>query len=202
MTSKEETGLSAMRKTSAILVVLMMTFPIYAAVPRAAFDAGLSNVIAKMNREAAAADGMSRLAMMIQAEYGTSIEELRWAVDHEFSWGEIVTFAYIQATNGRSFSELKNQQVASDYWTYAEKAGMSSDKMLRSLEQFSKRVERERNSRIFEQIRNTRSAARTPDVGSGFGLFQDALDFRRIQDNPGPSKVYTGGPSNLVKGDK
>jgi hypothetical protein len=190
-----------MRKIFAILVVLTMALSLYAAAPRAAFDAGLANVIARMNREAAAADGMPRLATMIQAEYGTSIEELRWAVDHEFSWGEIVTFAYIQATNGRSFSDLKNQQAASDYWTYAEKAGMSSDKMLHSLEQFSKRVERERNSRIFEQIRNTRTAVRTPDVGSGFGLFQDALDFRRIQENAGPAKD-PGGPGNLVKGDK
>jgi hypothetical protein len=195
-------GLALMRKILTALAIFTMASTLHAGTPRAAFDTGIANVMAKMNREAAAADGMSRLAVLIQAEYGTSIEELRWAVDREFSWGEIATFAYIQATNGRSFSELKDQQAAGNYWQYAEKAGMSTDKMLRSLEQFSKRVERERNSRIFEQMRNTRTVARTPDVGSGFGLFQDALDFRRIQDNPGPPKVYTGGPANLAKGDK
>src|SRR5262245_42617289 len=175
-----------------IVIVLMSASLVHAAAPRAAFDARVTSVISKLNRETVNSDGVMRLAGLIQAEYGTSIEELRWAIDHEFSWGQIVTFAYIQATNGRSFTELKDQQAESDYWTYAEKAGMNSDKMVRSLEQFSKRVERERNSRIFQQIRNTPAVARTPDVGSGFGLFQDALDFRRIQENPGPSKVFTG----------
>src|SRR5262245_27530085 len=119
-----------------VALILMMALPSLAATPRAAFDARVTDVIQKLNREALNADGVMRLAGLIQAEYGTSLEELRWAVDREFSWGEIVTFAYIQATNGRSFAELKEKQAASDYWTYAEKAGMSSDKMVRSLEQF------------------------------------------------------------------
>ena len=191
-----------MRNICIVLVTLMMVVPSFGAPPRAEFDAHVGNVIAKLNREALNADGAMRLAGLIQSEYGTSIEDLRWALEHEFSWGQIVTFAYIQATNGRSFLELKEQLAASDYWSYAEKAGMNSTKMLRSLEQFSKRVERERNSRIFEQIRNNRTVARTPDVGSGFGLFQDALDFRRIQDDLRPSKTVTGVPNDLVKGEK
>src|SRR5262245_5022506 len=138
-----------MRNIYIVLVTLMIALPSLAAPPRAEFDTHVGNVIAKLNREALNADGAMRLAGLIQSEYGTSIEELRWAVEHKIPWGQIVTFAYIQATNGRSFLELKEQQAASDYWSYAEKAGMNSTKMVRSLEQFSKRVERERNSRIF-----------------------------------------------------
>src|SRR5207247_11060040 len=103
-------------------------------------------------------------------EYGTSVQKRRWAVDHQFPWGQIVAFAYIQASNGRTFAELSSENASGDFCTYTEKAGMSSDKMARSLERFSKRAERQRNSRIFEQIRNTPTLARTLDLGSGFGL--------------------------------
>ena len=185
-----------------VLTILMTVLPLEAASPRTEFDAHLSSVIAKLNREAVNSEGAQLLAALIQSEYGTSVEELRWAVDHEFPWGQIVAFAYIQATNGRTFAELSSENASGDFWTYTEKAGMSSDKMARSLERFSKRAERQRNSRIFEQIRNTPALARTLDLGSGFGLFQEALDFRRIDDLPRPSKVYTGGPLELAKGEK
>jgi hypothetical protein len=74
--------------------------------------------------------------------------------------------------------------------------------MMHSLEQFSRRVERERNSRIFEELRNVRTTTQTPDLGNGFGLFQEALDFRRIDDAPQPSKVFTTGGGDLGKGTK
>jgi hypothetical protein len=186
----------------AIFVMAISVSPLMAANPHAEFDAHVKGALARFNREAVNAEGAVRLAGLVQNEYGTSKEELRWAIDHEFSWGQIVAFAYIQATNGRTFAELSGDNAVSDFWSYTEKVGMSSEKMARSLEQFSRRVERERNTRIFEQIRNTRTVARTPDLGSGFGLFQEALDFRRIDDAPRPTKVYTGAPIGLAKGDK
>jgi len=185
-----------------VLTILLTVLPLNAANPRAEFDAHVGKAIAKLNREAVNTDGAMRLAALIQSEYRTSTEELRWGVDHEFSWGQIVAFAYIQATNGHTFAELSDENAVGDFWTYTEKAGMSSDKMARSLEQFSTRVEWERNSRIFEQFRYTRAIARTPDVGSGFGLYQEALDFRRLDDTPRPAKVYTGGRIDLAKGEK
>src|SRR5438093_641894 len=38
------------------------------------------------------------------------------------------------------------------------------------------------------------------DLGSGFGLFQEALDFRHI-DSPRPTKIHDV-PGDLAKGDK
>ena len=180
---------------------LACTFPLEAAGPRADFDSQVSNSIERLNREAADSGGAMRIAGLIQAEYATPVEDLQWAVDHQLPWGEIVAFAYIQATNGRSFPELGSANAQTDFWTYTEKAGMNSDKMAHSLKQFLKRAERERNSRIFEQMRTTRRASRMPDLGSGFGLFQDALDFRRIEDSPRPTKVYTVG-GGLSKGEQ
>src|SRR5262245_53129021 len=105
-----------MRNLIIVLTIVFVSLPLMAAGPRAEFDAHVGSVITKLNREAVNPDGIMRLASLIQSEYGTSTEELRWAVDHEFSWGEIVTFAYIQATNGHTFLELQEQNAASDYW--------------------------------------------------------------------------------------
>jgi hypothetical protein len=58
------------------------------------------------------------------------------------------------------------------------------------LESFLKRTEKERNSRIFHRLRVSRRIPPMPDLGSGFGLFQEALDFRRI-DSPRPTKIHS-----------
>jgi hypothetical protein len=73
--------------------------------------------------------------------------------------------------------------------------------MIHSLDQFLKRVEEERNTRIFERIRANRRVQRMPDLGSGFGLLQEALDFRRLE-SPRPTKVHTLGSGDLLKGEK
>lgn len=182
---------------------LLITFalPAFALDGRAEFDAAVTNAIAKLNRQASVdAEDSMRLAELIQREYGTREEELKWAVDNGLSWGEITALAYIQATTGRSFA-LMNREIAPmdgwpkdarrDFWSYAENAGMSSTKMAHSLENFMRRAEKEGNSRIFERLRASRRVHPLPDLGSGFGLFQEALDFRRI-DSPRPTKIHDG----------
>jgi hypothetical protein len=169
--------------------------------PRAEFEAQVGTAVAKLNREAANPEGALRLASLLQLEYGTPIQELRWAVENQLPWGEIVAFAYIHATNGRSFSEIREADASRDFWGYVGKAGMNSGKMVNSLEQFLKRVERERNSRMFDQMRATRAVSRIPDLGTGFGLFQEALDFRQIGATPVPTKVHAVG-AVLAKGEK
>jgi hypothetical protein len=72
--------------------------------------------------------------------------------------------------------------------------------MTHSLENFLKRAERERNSRIFDRLRASRRIHPLPDLGSGFGLFQEALDLRHI-DLPQPGKVHAGSGA-LAKGEK
>ena len=118
----------------------------------------------------------------------------------KLSWGEITTLAYIQATIGKSFAEMNQEDARSNFFKYAETAGMSCEKMTHSLEGFLKRAERERNSRIFDRLRASRRVHPLPDLGSGFGLFQEALDFRRI-DSPRPTKIHDIG-GELAKGEK
>jgi hypothetical protein len=183
-----------------IITLALLALPVNAAGSRADFDSHVGNAIAKLNREGAHADGMMRMAGIIQSEYGTPTEELKWAVEQQIPWGEIVALAYIRATNGRAFAQLQGANAVRDLWTYMEKAGMNSEKMARSMDQFLKRVERERNSQIFEQIRANRRVPRTPDLGSGFGLFQEAFDFRKMDEGPQPTKVHS--IDGLAKGEQ
>jgi hypothetical protein len=173
---------------SAILCIQVSSF---ASNERAEFDAQLGNAIAKLNREVAVdSEGSLRIAELLAREYGAREEEMKMAAENDLSWGEIAVFAYIQATTGRSFDEMIHEDARRDFWIYVEKAGMNYTKMADSLDQFIKQAERERNSRIFERLRASRRVHRLPDLGSGFGLFQEALDFRRI-DSPSPIKVHT-----------
>ena len=185
----------SMRRTFLGLLLVTMAFgvPAFAA----AGPESLTNVIVKLNREAA--PGFD-LAGFIQNEYGTSDAELKWAADQKLSWGDVAALAYIQATTGRSFADMVQEDARRDFWSYAEKAEMSCEKMVRSLESFLKRTEKERNSQIFARLRASRRVHSLPDLGSGFGLFQEALDFRRI-DSPRPTKIHTG-PGVLAKGEK
>ena len=183
------------------LGLLSASVSLFAADPRTEFDAQLNHVIAKLNREAQAdTESPSLLADMIQREYGTPIDELKWAVDHKLAWGEVAAFAYIRRTTGRSFEAMAQENVRRNFWLYAEKTGMTPEKMARSLENFLKTAEKERNSRIFERLRTSRRVHAMPDLGSGFGLFQEALDFRRI-DSPRPTKIHAV-TSGKAKGDQ
>src|SRR5262245_24461840 len=167
--------------------------------PRTDFDTQLNHVIGKLNREAQVdVEGTALLADLTRREFGTPDEELKWAIDRAMTWGEIVALSYIRATTGRSFEAMTNGDARKDYWAYVEKAGMRPERMADSLENFLKMAEKERNSRIFERLRVSRRVQAMPDLGSGFGLFQEALDFRRI-DSPRPTKIHTV-PGVLVKG--
>ncbi len=163
----------------------------FASDPRKDFDDQLNRVIGKLNRQAEVdVDTPVLLAQLVQREYGTRIEEIRWAAGHSVNWGEIVTLAYIQAATGRSFETMTQEGARKDYWSYVEKTEMTAEKMTRNLEGFLRTVDKERNTRIFERLRVSRRIQPMPDLGSGFGLFQDALDFRQI-DAPRPTKVHT-----------
>jgi hypothetical protein len=167
--------------------------------PSPAPTAVLTNVIAKLDREASVdSDGPTLLADLIEKAYGTREEELKWGLGRKVSWGDMAALAYIQATTGKSFEEMVQENARYDFYSYAENAGMSCEKMLRSLDDFLKRAERERNTRIFERLRASRRVHPMPDLGNGFGLFQEALDFRHI-DIPAPTKIHDF-PGELAKG--
>ena len=191
-----------MKKTVLGLLFAALSFgtPLYAA-GETEWNVVLSNAITKLDREPSM-DGevLTLFADLLQREFGTREEEMKWGLDQKMSWGEIAALAYIQATTGKSFAEMNQEDARRDFWSYAENAGMSRVKMAHWIDGFQKRVERERNSRIFERLRASRRIHPLPDLGSGFGLFQEALDFRRI-DSPRPTKVH-GGPGELAKGEK
>jgi hypothetical protein len=165
-------------------------------------SAAMTSVILNLDREASVdADSPMLLALLTAKEYGTREEELKWAVDHRLNWGQIAALAYIQATTGKSFAEMSRENAPRDFWSYAEDAGMNCAKMARSLDGFLKRVERERNSRIFDRLRASRKVHPLPDLGSGFGLVQEGLDFHNMESPRGPTKIHDL-PGDLAKGDK
>jgi len=159
----------------------------------------LTNVISRLDREASIdSDGPSLLAGLIEKAYGTREDELKWGMERKLSWGDMTALAYIQATIGKSFEEMIQENARHDFYSYAENAGMNWEKMARSLDSFMKNAERERNTRIFEKLRASRRVHAMPDLGNGFGLFQEALDFRHI-DIPQPTKIHDL-PGELSKG--
>ena len=185
------------------LGVLLVTLALGAAVLEAAAspELVLSNTLMKLNREASMdSEGLILLADMLQKEFGARPDEISWGIRQKMTGGEIAALAYIQATTGKSFAQMDQEDARRNFWTYAENAGMSCEKMAHWLEAFQKRAERERNSRIFERLRASRRVHPLPDLGSGFGLFQEALDFRRI-DSPQPTKLHNVS-GELGKGEK
>ncbi len=158
----------------------------------------LLNVADQLNDDVQADPGLAALyASMLGAEYGTSQSEIVWALDQDISWGQIAMMSYVQATTGRSFEKLVWAGAHTDVTEYATQVEMSHDKMTQSLERFASRAIEERNSRIFDRLRSTRRVDTLPDLGAGFGLFQEALDLRELGP-PGPIKVHTG--SGFAKG--
>jgi hypothetical protein len=194
--------MTKLRITSCLLAMLCVAWFVQASalasteksekVATAPINVRLSAAISKLNREAKAdPSGPSLIASLIQQDYGIRDEDINWAASTlaKLEWGQIAAFAYIHATTGRSFEDLVRENADADFVRYAETAGMNSDKMAHSLETFTKRAETERNSRILAQLRASRRIHSLPDLGSGFGLFQEALDFRRI-DSPRPIKIH------------
>ena len=184
-----------------LFATLVFAVPLFGSGQSLESSVALNATLAMLNREASLdSEGAILLSDLIQKEFGTGEEELRWALKQSLSWGEITALAYIQATTGKSFVEMTREDATRNFWSYAENAGMSCEKMARSLGSFLKRAERERNSRIFDRLRASRRVHPLPDLGSGFGLFQEALDFRRI-DSPRPTKIHEAG-GLLAKGEK
>jgi hypothetical protein len=169
--------------------------------PRLELNEALTNTIAGLDREASTnADVPQLLGNLITKEFGTRQDELSLGITQHLSWGEITAFAYIQATTGKTFVEMDRENARRDFLAYADNAGMSCEKMAQSLERFLKRAEHERNSLIFAKLRSSRRVYPVPDLGSGFGLFQEALDFRRI-DTPRPTKMHDVA-GEVAKGEK
>lgn len=175
------------------LTCVFGVFPLLAEATRAEFDSRMSSMMTKLNTEAAAPEGVSIVGEMIRREYDAPMEEMQWALNRGLSWGSIASLAYIRATTGESFAVLDSSAIERDLWAYADKAGMNADKMALSLGRLLKRVEEERNTRIFERVRANRRVTRMPNLGSGFGLLQETLDFRRLE-TPKPTKVHTTNP--------
>jgi hypothetical protein len=175
------------------LTCLLAVSPLLAEATKAEFDIRMNATMAKLNAESATAEGASIVGEMVRREYDAPVEELQWARNRGLSWGSIAALAYIRATLGRGFSALEDDAVEKDLWAYAEKEGMNADKMASSLGSLLKRVEEERNTRIFERVRTSRRGTRMPDLGSGFGLLQETLDFRRLE-TPKPTKIHTANP--------
>jgi hypothetical protein len=172
-----------------------------AAVTQAEFDSGVNGTMSRLTKEGVTLEGSALVSEMLQREYGAPAGEIQWALERQLPWGTIAAFAYVRATTGQSFEELERSALAKDWWGYLGKTGMSADKMIHSLDQFLKVVEAERNTRIFERMRANRRVLRMPDLGSGFGLLQEALDFRRLE-TARPTKVHTLGSGDLLKGEQ
>ena len=186
-----------------LLLVLFFGVPLFAAGSgNAEPGAVLTSAISRLDHEASNNNETPVVFVyLLRKEFGTGEAELKWALDQKLNWGQITALSFIQATTGRSFAEMSRDNAPRDFWSYAENAGMNSTEMARSLDGFLKRVERERNSRIFDSLRASRRVHALPDLGNGFGLFQEALDFRRIDSPRGPTKVHEI-PGELGKGTK
>jgi len=159
----------------------------------------INNAVSKLDREVSNdTEASGVLADLVEKEFGTHADELKWGLEQKLGWGDLTALALIQASTGKSFAQMVGEDAKQNFWAYADNAGMSGEKMARSLDDFLKRAERERNTRIFDKLRASRRVHPIPDLGNGFGLFQEALDFRHI-DVPQPTKIHDV-PGELAKG--
>jgi hypothetical protein len=174
----------------------------------AGFDERVVRVVDQFEADVEADRGfVAVLAGMLREEYRTPPSELYWASQESISWGHIAVLSYLQATTGRGFEELVDQAanarddefVRNFVADFVAQMEMSPDRMVQSLEALARTAVRERNSRIFDRLRSARALTLTPDLGAGFGLFQEALDFRQLG-AASPTKVHVD-PVFLVKGD-
>ena len=165
------------------------------------FEDRLLGVADQLNGDFLSDPGLAGLyAQMLGEEYGTAQSQFVWALDQDISWGQIAILSYVQATTGSSFEKLAAAGAhlnAANTLKYATGMEMSHDKMTQSLEGFAARAVEERNSRIFDLLRVSRRADTLPDLGAGFGLFQEALNLRELGPAD-PIKVHSG--SGFSKG--
>lgn len=183
-----------------LFVALVWSVPVFSSGrPAPEPNAVVNNAILKLDREVSKdTESSELLADLIEKEFGTQEEELKWGLEQKLGWGGMTALALIQASTGKSFAEMVQEGARRDFWAYAENAGMSGDKMAHALDDFMRRAERERNTRIFGKLRASRRIHPIPDLGNGFGLFQEALDFRHI-DVQQPTKIHDV-PGELAKG--
>src|SRR2546426_3089661 len=72
----------------------------------------LSNAISKLDRQASMdAESPMLVADLLEKEFGTREEELKWGLDQKMNWGQITALAYIQATTGKSFAEMNKEDA-------------------------------------------------------------------------------------------
>jgi hypothetical protein len=182
-----------------LFATLALTVPVFSSGPTSPEPSALlTNAVSKLDHEVSVdPEGQVLLADLIEREFGTREDELKWGMEQKLGWGDMTALAYIQATTGKSFAEMVQEQAGHNFWAYAENAGMNTNKMARSLGDFLKRAERERNTRMFDKLRASRRVHPIPDLGSGFGLFQEALDFRHI-DVVQPTKIHDV-PGDLLR---
>ena len=187
---------------SSWIVLLIITLPLYAAAfDLSEFDSQVLRVVERLNLDVGTDASMAQVyAKLMLNEYGTSQVDVHWAVDEGISWGRIVTLSYFQATTGRSFTERTTDGAHLDTSAYATHLEMSPNKMISALKSFVKLAESERNSMIFDRFRNAPRIQSIPDLGSGFGLFQESLDFRRLESQR-PVKIHAS-KGSLTKGDQ
>jgi hypothetical protein len=166
----------------------------------ASFEDRVGEVVRQLDADVDADPGFPAvLAVLLATEYGTAQQDFQWALGESISWGHIAVLSYVRATTGREFSALVSANAHIETEGYVTQKEMSPDRMLNSLEGLARVVARERNSRVFDRLRSQRRFDALPDLGAGFGLFQEALDFRQIGP-AGPSKIHSG-PAFLGKAD-
>ena len=92
-----------------LFAIPALAVPLFAAASGSpGLNAAFTNALTKLDREASMdAEGPMLLVDLIEKQYGTREEELKWGMAHKLSWGEISALAYIQATTGKSFAELQ-----------------------------------------------------------------------------------------------
>jgi hypothetical protein len=174
-------------------------------------DVRIARTVGQFNEDAAVDRAFAGILVeLLGVEYRTPVSELRWAGDRvsgtaaggiaaggEFGWGDVAVLAYLQATTGWSFSDLIEAGAHNDFPDFVDTMEMSHQRMAASFDALATQVIRERNSMIFDRIRSAPRSGGLEDLGAGFGLFQESLDFRQL-DPPGPTKVHEGGGRGIV----
>jgi hypothetical protein len=156
------------------------------------FEGRVADVVRQLDQGVNADRGFPRvLTVLLGTEYGTPQSELQWATGESISWGQIAVLSYVRATTGRGFEELALEDAHTNVADFMARMEMSQDIMINSLETIARTSVRERNSRIFDRLRSQRRFDTLPDLGAGFGLYQEALDFRQIGP-ASPTKVHSG----------
>lgn len=150
----------------------------------------MNAVLSKLDREAGGdPSAVVRAAELVRRTFGISAAEFRLATERSGSIGKMAALAYIRSSTGASFDELIRDGVLDGLATYLEDAGLSGEKMSKAIESLTRRVREDRNTLIFERLRASRRVEAIPDVGSGFGLVQETLDFRNL-DSAAPVKIH------------